>query len=56
MQLVLGPCFIYIPLLISPDVKDYNLANDIKFPNLIRFELNLNKLNPFQLIKNIDLQ
>ena len=56
IQLVLGPCFIYIPLLISPDVKDYNLANDIKFPNLIRFELNLNKLNPFQLIKNIDLQ
>ncbi|HET6991111.1 MAG TPA: hypothetical protein VFJ43_07295, partial [Bacteroidia bacterium] len=50
-----GLCDVYIPLLISKDIKDYNAANDVKFANMIRFTLNLNKLNPFQLVNKIQI-
>ena len=48
-------CDVYIPLLFSKNIKDYNTANDIKFADMIRFTLNINKLNPFQLINSIQL-
>lgn len=50
-----GICDVYIPLVFSQQIKDYNDANDVKFGNMIRFTLNLNRLNPFQLINNIQI-
>jgi hypothetical protein len=50
-----GICDVYIPLLISKDIKDYNDVNDIKFAQMIRFTFNLNKLNPFQLVNKIQI-
>ncbi len=45
---------IYFPMLWSDDI-DYILeSEDISYEKLIRFELNLNKLNPLELIRKID--
>ncbi|CAN5199320.1 hypothetical protein BH09BAC5_BH09BAC5_12280 [soil metagenome] len=50
-----GLCDVYFPLLFSSDIKDYNSANDIKFQQMIRFTLNLNRLNPFSLVNSIQI-
>ncbi len=46
---------IYIPLVYSSDIKDYYSANDVSFPERIRFSLNLHRMNPFYLLNNLDL-
>jgi len=46
---------IYFPLLISKDFENYKKANGIKYPETIRFTLNLNLINPFDLVKNFQL-
>lgn len=57
LQVAIVPniCDIYIPLVFSKDIKDYNDANDVTFPQMIRFTFNLNRLNPFTLLNNVDL-
>lgn len=45
---------IYFPLLLSKDLQDYKEAAKLNYPETVRFTLNLNLLNPFDLIKNID--
>ncbi len=46
---------IYFPLLLSKDFENYKQANGIKYPETIRFTLNLNLINPFDLVKNFEL-
>jgi hypothetical protein len=46
---------IYFPLLICDDFKNYKIANDLKYQETIRFTLNINLLNPFDLIKDFKL-
>ncbi|MGZ4061101.1 MAG: M1 family metallopeptidase, partial [Bacteroidia bacterium] len=46
---------IYFPILISQDFKDYKTANGLKYQETIRFTLNLNLLNPFDLVRNFKL-
>ena len=46
---------IYFPFLICQDFKNYVKANDIKYQETIRFTLNINLLNPFDLIKDFKL-
>lgn len=55
ISLMKNICEIYFPILISKDFKDYKDANDIKYPETIRFTLNLNLVNPFDLIRNFEL-
>jgi len=43
---------IYFPLLISQDFQDYKKANNLKYAETIRFTLNFNLMNPFDLIKS----
>jgi len=42
---------IYFPLFLSADLKDYVELNKISFMERIRFTLNINKLNPFDIVK-----
>lgn len=44
---------IYIPLLYSTNIRDELKARDVKFPRTIMFDLNLNLMNPMELINNI---
>ncbi len=44
---------IYFPLVISKDFQDYKSANNLKYAETIRFTLNLNLMNPFDLVKSI---
>jgi len=46
---------IYFPVLICKGFQDYKTANNLKYIETIRFMLNLNLLNPFDLIKKIEL-
>jgi len=46
---------IYFPLLISNDFKEYNKANGVKYAETIRFTLNLNLINPFDLVRNFSI-
>ncbi|MGB3946863.1 MAG: M1 family metallopeptidase [Bacteroidia bacterium] len=46
---------VYFPLLLSNDFRDYNIITEPKYIETVRFTLNLNLLNPFDIIKNIDL-
>lgn len=54
---------IYFPIFLSNDFKKYNEANGIDYtirnlktyPEIIRFTLNLNLINPFDLIRNFSL-
>lgn len=46
---------IYFPLLISKDFQDYKKANGIRYEETIRFTLNLNLINPFDLIRKLEL-
>ncbi len=46
---------IYFPLLICQDFKNYKTANGLKYQETIRFTLNLNLINPFDLINNFKL-
>ncbi len=50
---------IYFPLLICNDFKNYKKANGLdgieNYPETIRFTLNLNMINPFDLLKKISL-
>jgi hypothetical protein len=48
-------CEIYFPLLLSQGFTDYKNAYGLKYAETIRFTLNLNLLNPFDLIKNFEL-
>jgi hypothetical protein len=43
---------VYFPLLISENFQTYKDANDISYEETIRFTLNLNLINPFDLIRN----
>lgn len=46
---------IYFPILISQDFKNYKEANGLKYQETIRFTLNINLINPFNLIRNFEL-
>ena len=46
---------IYFPILISKDFQDYNKANGIRYEETIRFTLNLNLINPFELIRKFEI-
>jgi hypothetical protein len=48
-------CEIYFPLLLSQGFTDYKNAYGLKYAETIRFTLNLNLLNPFDMIKNFEL-
>jgi hypothetical protein len=41
--------------LISKDFQDYKKANGTKYEETIRFTLNLNLINPFDLIRKLEL-
>jgi hypothetical protein len=43
---------IFFPVLICNDFKEYKKANDLKYEETIRFTLNLNLINPFELARN----
>lgn len=44
---------VYFPLLLSKDLQDYKDAAKLNYQETVRFTLNLNLLNPFDLIKDI---
>jgi hypothetical protein len=44
---------IYFPLLLSTDLQSYKDANSLNYAGTIRFILNFNLLNPFNLVKSI---
>lgn len=46
---------IYIPVIYSNQIKDEFKVRDLKFAETIMFELNLPLMNPFELIKHIEL-
>lgn len=46
---------IYFPILLCQDFKDFKTLNDIKYEETIRFTLNINLMNPFDLINNFKL-
>ena len=46
---------IYFPILLCQDFKDYKTLNGLKYKETIRFTLNLNLINPFDLINNFKL-
>jgi hypothetical protein len=46
---------IYFPFLISNDFQKYKDANGLSYAETIRFTLNLNLINPFDLIRNFSL-
>ena len=46
---------IYFPLFICQDFTNYKTANDLKYQETIRFTLNINLLNPFDLINKFKL-
>jgi hypothetical protein len=46
---------IYFPLLISENFQTYKDANSLSYQETIRFTLNLNLINPFDLIRNFSL-
>ncbi len=56
LQLIKGICDIYFPLFWSSDLKDQsNFISNNNYGEKIRFTLNINKLNPFKLIRTIDM-
>jgi hypothetical protein len=48
-------CEIYFPALLCKDFVAYKTANDIQYLETIRFTLNINLINPFNLVRNISL-
>jgi hypothetical protein len=44
---------VYFPFAMSKDIKDIQELNKIRFKDQIRFTLNLARVNPFQLLKNL---
>lgn len=46
---------VYFPILISKDLETYKKVNNITYPETIRFTLNINLINPFQLIESFTL-
>ncbi len=46
---------IYFPILMSQSFKDYKNIYGLKYPETIRFTLNLNLINPFDLVRNFSL-
>ncbi len=46
---------IYFPILLCQDFKDFKTANGLKYQETIRFTVNLNLINPFDLINNFKL-
>ncbi|MDF2435717.1 MAG: hypothetical protein K0Q95_93 [Bacteroidota bacterium] len=46
---------VYFPVLICNDFQKYKDANDLQYVETIRFTLNINLLNPFNLAKNFSL-
>ena len=46
---------IYFPILLSQDLKNYKEANGLKYQETIRFTLNINLINPFNLMRNFEL-
>jgi hypothetical protein len=43
---------IYLPILLSKDLQDYKDVNDLKYWETVRFTLNLNLLNPFDIVRS----
>jgi hypothetical protein len=48
-------CEIYFPVLICKGFQDYKTANGLNYSQTVRFMLNINLMNPFDLIKKIEL-
>jgi hypothetical protein len=46
---------IYFPILMSQDFVDHTKIYGLKYPETIRFTLNLNLINPFDLVHNFKL-
>jgi hypothetical protein len=46
---------VFFPVLICNDFKAYKLANGLSYPETIRFTLNINLLNPFNLVRDFSL-
>jgi hypothetical protein len=46
-------CEIFIPLIVSKNIQDVNNLNNIDFVHQIRFSFNLNKINPFVILKQL---
>lgn len=46
---------IYVPLILSKDLKDNIKLNNFDFVNMIRFSINFNSLNPFYRVKNFNI-
>lgn len=46
---------VYFPLLICNDFKNYKKATSLNYMETIRFTLNINLMNPFELIKNFQM-
>jgi hypothetical protein len=46
---------VFVPLLMSSEIEEYNSNNDINFVQRIRFTLNFNMANPFELIRNFQM-
>ena len=46
---------IYFPILLSKDFQNYKKANDLKYIETVRFTLNLNLINPFDLIRDFEM-
>jgi len=44
-------CELFIPLVVSKNIQDVNNLNNIDFIHQIRFSFNLNRLNPFAILK-----
>jgi hypothetical protein len=46
---------IYVPVVYSNQIKNEFKTRDLKFGETIMFELNLNMVNPFEILKNLEL-
>jgi hypothetical protein len=46
---------VFFPILISKDFDEYKKANGLSYAETIRFTLNLNLLNPFELMRGFEL-
>ncbi len=52
VTLIPNICEVYFPLVYSSSIKDYYDANGFGYGKMIRFTLNLNTLNPSNLVRN----
>lgn len=50
-----GICDVYFPLVHSQNIKDYYSANGLKYGDMIRFTFNLKPVNPFNIVRKIQI-